>query len=124
VEVFMSVWPWWRRVLLAFGTLCMLVGAIDPLEGSVIILPGAAMVALETFLGGSRHTRLLARAAALVGLGIVALFAVSALGGIGGPKGLPMWAGLVLLPYPIGWLMAVVGAVLRVIEARRSPRLS
>jgi hypothetical protein len=118
-EVIMSVVPWWHYVLLVLGTLCMLVGAVDPLEGSVIILPGTAMIALEAFLGGSRHTRLLARAAALVGLGIVALFGLSAFGGIGGPKGLSWWWGALLLPYPLGWIMGVVGAWRRFRELRK-----
>ena len=115
----MSVVPWWHYVLLVLGTLCMLVGAVDPLEGSVIILPGVAMVALETFLGGSRYTRLLARASALVGLGIVALFGLSAFGGLGGPKGLSWWWGALLLPYPVGWIMGLVGAIRRFIEVRK-----
>ena len=115
----MRVVPWWHYVLLVLGTLCMLVGAVDPLEGSVIILPGTAMAALEAFLGGSRHARLLARASALVGLGIVALFGLSAFGGIGGPKGLPWWWGALLLPYPVGWIMGLVGVVLRFRELRK-----
>lgn len=110
--------PWWHHVLLVVGTLCMLVGAIDPLAGSVIILPGAAMVALEAFLGRSRQTRLLARAAALVGLGVVVLFALSARGGVGGPTGLPGWTVVLLLPYPAGWIMAMIGVVRRFIEMR------
>jgi hypothetical protein len=111
--------PWWHYVLLVFGTFCMLLGAVDPLEGSVIILPGAAMVALEAFLGNSRHMRLLARASALVGLGIVALFALSAAGGIGGPSGLPVWTAVLLLPYPAGWVMGLVGTWRRFRELRK-----
>jgi len=115
----MSAVPRWHYVLLVFGTLCMLVGAIDPLEGSIIILPGTAMVALEAFLGHSRQTRLLARASALVGLGIAALFALSAFGGLGGTTGLSWWWGALLLPYPVGWFMGLVGVGRRFRELRR-----
>ena len=41
----------WSRILIALGSLGMLVGAIDPMEGSLIILPGSLLVALGTFLG-------------------------------------------------------------------------
>ena len=115
----MSAAPWWHRALLVVGTLLMILGAIDPLEGSVIILPGVVMVALGAFLGGSRHTRMLAWAASLVALGVALLFALSARGGIGGPNGLPWWTLVILLPYPAGWIMGLVGAWLRFRELRK-----
>jgi len=37
---------WWSRVLTVVGVAGMLIGAIDPLEGSIIILPGSALVTL------------------------------------------------------------------------------
>jgi len=115
----MTAVPWWHRALLVVGTLLMVVGAIDPLEGSMLILPGVMLVALETFLGGSRFTRLLARAGALVALGIVMMFASSARGGFGGPNGLPWWTMIFLLPYPAGWIMGLVGAFRRFGELRK-----
>jgi hypothetical protein len=39
------------------------------------------------------------------------LFALSAIGGIGGKSGHSMWLGLLILPYPVGWLMALAGGV-------------
>jgi hypothetical protein len=36
----------WPRALLIVGLTGMLLGAIDPLEGSLIILPGSGLVAL------------------------------------------------------------------------------
>jgi hypothetical protein len=41
----------WSRVLIIVGSIAMLVGAVDPMEGSLIILPGSGLVALGTFLG-------------------------------------------------------------------------
>jgi hypothetical protein len=43
----------WSRILIIAGGIAMLVGALDPLEGSLIILPGSGLVALGTFLGHS-----------------------------------------------------------------------
>lgn len=43
----------WSRILVIVGSIAMLVGAVDPLEGSLIILPlpGSGLVTLGTFLG-------------------------------------------------------------------------
>ena len=95
----------------------MLIWAIDPLEGSVVILAGVGIAALSAFLGKSRYRKLLYSAFILVALGVGAMFVVSIFGGIGGNTGRSMWWGLVILPYPVGWIMALVGAILRLIEA-------
>jgi hypothetical protein len=118
-EVAVSAVPWWHRALLVVGAVLMLVGAIDPLEGSLVILPGIALAALEAFLGRSRYARLLAGGSALVGLGVVALMLLSARGGIGRPNGLPWWTVVFLLPYPAGWVMGVVGVIRRFGELRK-----
>ena len=109
----------WPRILLIVGLVLMLLGAFDPLEGSLVILPGSAMVALGAFLGRSRHRRLLLWAFILLAVGVGALWAMSALGGLGGKTGRSMWWALVLLPYPIGWIMGLVGAILRLVESSR-----
>ena len=36
----------WSRILVIVGSIAMLVGALDPMEGSVVILPGSGLVAL------------------------------------------------------------------------------
>ncbi len=101
----------WSRILVIVGLVAVLVGAIDPLEGSLVILPGAALVTLGAFMAGSRHRRFLTWALALLALGVGALFGLSALGGLGGSTGHSFWWGLVLLPYPAGWIMVLVGAI-------------
>ena len=50
-------------------------------------------------------------ALALVALGVGALWGLSAVGGFGGSSGRSMWWGALLLPYPAGWILGVVGAV-------------
>ena len=40
----------WARILIIAGSIAMLIGAIDPMEGSLVILPGSGLVALGTFL--------------------------------------------------------------------------
>ncbi len=107
----MSLADRWPHALVVLGFLGMLVGALDPLEGSLIILPGIALVALGARLGHSRHRVLLYWSLALVAAGVGALWALSAVGGIGAQTGRSNWWALVLLPYPVGWIMGLLGAV-------------
>ncbi len=115
----MSRSGFWSPALLSIGLAALLIGAVDPLEGSMIILPGSAMVALGAFLGRSSYRKLLYWAFGLTAVGIAALFGWSAVGGLGGATGRSGWWGLTLLPYPTGWLMGLVGVVLIYREHRR-----
>jgi len=104
----------WSGVLKVVGGIAMLLGTIDPMEGSVLILVGSGLVALSMFLG--RRERWVIRywtwVFGLIAVGVGALFALSAVGGIGGPRGHSLWWGLLLLPYPLGWLMALLAGVI------------
>ena len=101
----------WARVLIVLGSLAMVIGAIDPMEGSAIILPGSLLVALGSWLGACERRLIAYRMAAfiLVAIGVGALWGLSAFGGIGGQSGLSMWWGLLILPYLIGWSMGIWG---------------
>jgi MFS family permease len=109
----------WSRILVIVGLALMLIGAFDPLEGSLVILPGSGMVVLGAFLGRSRRRTLLLYGFILLAVGVGALWGMSALGGFGGHTGRSMWWALVLLPYPVGWIMGLVGAILRLIESSK-----
>jgi hypothetical protein len=111
----------WARILVILGLLGMAVGALDPLEGSVVILAGVGLVAFGAFLAKRRYRKLLGTSFLLVAVGVGAMFVTSAFGGIGGNSGRSMWWGVVMLPYPIGWITGLVGAILWLIEARRRP---
>ena len=101
----------WSRVLVGLGSLAMVVGAIDPMEGSAIILPGSLLVALGTCLGQCERRLIAYRVAVfiLVAIGVGALWGMSSVGGIGGKSGLSMWWGVLILPYLIGWSMGIWG---------------
>ena len=103
----------WSAILKAVGGVAMLLGTLDPLEGSLLILPGSGLVALGMYLGGRdrRTVRYWTWAFILIAVGVGALFGLSAVGGIGGKDGNSMWWGLLLLPYLAGWLMAVAGGL-------------
>ena len=103
----------WSRILIVVGAVAMLLGTLDPLEGSLLILPGSGLIALGTFLRRGRRgvLRYWVWVFILIAVGVGAMFVLSAFGGIGGKRGHSMWWGILLLPYPVGWLMAVAGAV-------------
>jgi hypothetical protein len=107
----------WSRAMVIVGLAGMLIGAIDPLEGSIIILPSAGLVALGAFLGKSRRRNLLYWSFALTAVGVAALFVLSWFGGVGGPEGHSTWWAVVLIPYPIGWMMGLVGGMLALVES-------
>ncbi len=101
----------WSRGAVVAGSIAMLVGAIDPMEGSVLILLGSALIAHGTYLRQAERGLVAYRTwtLVLIALGVGAMWALSAVGGIGGRSGKSMWWGLLIMPYLAGWLMAVWG---------------
>ncbi len=87
----------------------MLVGAIDPMEGAVLILPGSLILALGTYFDQSERPLFAYRAWVfiLIAIGVGAMWVLSAGGGIGGKSGHSMWWGVLILPYLIGWSMGI-----------------
>jgi hypothetical protein len=96
---------------IVLGLLAMLLGSLDPLEGSLLILPGSGLVALGALLGKSPQRRFLGVAFVLLAVGVGALFGLSAVGGVGGQSGHSMWWLLTTAPYPVGWIMGLVGVL-------------
>lgn len=100
----------------------MLLGALDPLEGSLIVVPGTGLAALGAFLGKSRRRTLLFWSSALVATGVAGMWIASTAGGFGGETGRPIgWGLLILLPYALGWLLGLAGTVLVLIESFQRP---
>ena len=106
----------WTKVLFIIGIVAMIIGALDPLEGSLVILPGSALIALSTFLSKDRHWKIYLASFLGILIGVFFLFYLSSLGGFGGNSALSWWWGLLILPFPIGWLASIV---LLIIKATR-----
>ena len=106
------------RILFTLGVIALIVGAADPLEGAALILIGSGMVAFSTWLNRQAHRILVYRAwlFGMIAFGVSAMFVMSAMGGLGGKTGHSMWWALVLLPYPIGWLLEMANLIARGIE--------
>jgi hypothetical protein len=112
---FMETHRPWSQILVIVGAVAMLVGALDPMEGSVVILTGSGLVALGTFLGNtSRRLRVYwTWTFLLIAFGVGVMFGASAIGGFGGTTGRSTWWAVLVLPYPVGWVMGVVNLFFR-----------
>jgi len=101
----------WSRILLIVGSIAMLLGALDPMEGSLVILPGSGLVVLGTFLGQSERRWIAYRVGVfiLIAIGVGALWGLSSVGGFGGKSGRSNWWAVLILPYLIGWSMGIWG---------------
>lgn len=95
----------WSRILIYIGVVAMVIGIIDPLEGSFIILPGSGLVALGAYIGGNRRRKRLLLCFVLVAIGVGAMIVMSMFGGVGGKTGRSIWWILTALPYPVGWIL-------------------
>jgi hypothetical protein len=101
--------PAWSRILFWLGVLAFVGGALDPLEGACVILAGSVLLLASALLPGAalRHPRRWALVSALIASGTAAMLVLSAAGGISGHTGRSWAWGLLLLPYPAGWLIGV-----------------
>ena len=114
----------WFRPLVIAGLAGMLLGAVDPLEGSIVIAVGRVLVALGTPRRESRVSGRVWLAGLMIIVGVAALWIMSDIGGVGGSTGRSMWWLLVVAPYPVGWILGLVGAVQRLRELKRERALT
>jgi hypothetical protein len=110
----------WSRILITAGSIAMLVGALDPMQGSLVILPGSGLVTLGTFLYNTERGLLIQWLCifGLIAFGVGALFAPGAWG-LGGKSEHSLWWGVLVLPYPVGWVMGIVNLLFRLIRSVR-----
>ena len=102
----------WPKILLIAGFIGMLVGMIDPMEGSVVILAGSFLLAISAFLGRSRRSLIIYLSFGMIAIGVGMLFFLSSLGGVGGTSGRSWWWLLTVSPYPLGWILGIIGTIL------------
>jgi hypothetical protein len=101
----------WSRLLLWIGAAALVLGALDPLEGSVVIVVAAGILMVAAHLGHLQIRRWVDWGGALAALGVAVLWGLSAAGGFGGSSGRSYWWALLLVPYPLGWLLSLSGAI-------------
>ena len=109
----------WVRITYLIGVVALIAGALDPLEGSVAIVAGNIALAFSTFLSKDRHFKIFLSTAIMIIAGVSFLFYFSSLGGFGGTSTLSWWWGLLILPYPIGWLINIILLIIRWQKSRK-----
>ncbi len=101
----------WTRVIIIIGVIALIIGAIDPMEGSIVIAVGCIFTSLATFLTHDRHHKIFLAAAIMILVGVFSLWYVSSLGGFD-PKR-EWWWDVLILSYPIGWLISIIILIIR-----------
>ena len=95
------------RLIHLTGLILLILGSLDPMEGSILIAVATVLFALRSRLNQEAlHRKYMLTAVACVS-GVAALFIISSFGGLGGEKGISWWWGLFILPYPLAWLTLI-----------------
>lgn len=109
----------WHRHLYITGLVACIVGALDPMEGSIVIVFGSALLALSSYFLKDRHAKHFLLHFIFIAIGVVALFTISDQGGLG-PNDLSWWWGLFILPYPLGWLSLIILLIIRAFQKKKT----
>ena len=109
----------WIRIIYILGIISLIAGALDPLEGSVIIAVGSALIALSTRLAHDRNRRIFLTTSIMIITGVCFMFYFSSLGGFGGTSTLSWWWATLIIPYPIGWLINIILLIVRAINRKK-----
>ena len=98
----------WINIIYNLGIVAVILGAIDPLEGSIVILAGSALIAFASHKRMSSYREKFFLSFLLILFGVAFLWYLSSLGGFGGASDLSWGWGLLIIPYPVGWLLAII----------------
>ncbi len=97
----------WKGLLYTVGILNIFLGALDPLEGSILIVIGSILITVYKYLRGDQHKKIFLASCVMIVVGVGYMFYLSTLGGIG-PDNKSWWWIIPVIPYPVGWLLTVV----------------
>ena len=106
----------WIRITYIIGVIALIIGILDPLEGSVVIASGIALLAFSTYLTHDRHWKIFFILLIMIVTGISFLFYFSLLGGFGGQSTLSWWWGTLIPSYTIGWLISIILMITRTVN--------
>jgi len=110
------------NALFIFGIAVMIIGAVDPVEGSILILAGSACIAISTFILKNKQWKWYLYAFLAIVIGVFFLFYLSSLGGFGGDSKLSWWWGLLIIPYPAGWIFTMALLIIRALSKNRQTK--
>ncbi|MCX6230963.1 MAG: hypothetical protein NTZ33_05415 [Bacteroidetes bacterium] len=107
----------WVRIVYIVGVVLSIIGLLDPMEGSVVILLGCALTAITTYIAKDRHQKIFLINFILMLIGVFFLFYISSLGGLG-EGALSWWWGILMLPYPVAVLGNLVLLIVRSLKKK------
>jgi hypothetical protein len=108
------------KVLFIIGAVALIIGAIDPLEGSAVIGAGSIIMTIAAISRHDRHRKLFLLFSGLIAFGIAFMIFFSSFGGFG--KGaLSWWWAILVLPYPLGWIGSVGLLIARAFNKPKAP---
>jgi hypothetical protein len=90
------------ELYLKIGIALIVLGSLDPMEGSILINIGSILLAISGFILGRRWKWWSLIASISITIGVISLWSVSSLGGFDPET--EWWWLLAILPYPVGWL--------------------
>lgn len=116
----MNTQPKWTRITFIVGVVALILGTLDPMEGSVLIAVASVLFAVASHFTADRHRKLFLLFCTLITTGVIYLFAISSIGGFLGDTGRTWVWGLPIAPYPIGWFGTIVLLITRGIQNRKN----
>lgn len=103
----------WTKIGFDAGVIALLIGTIDPLEGSIVISIGSILVGFLSYLSRDKYWKFFFAFTLMIIFGVGAMFYLSSLGGFGGESSLKWFWGLFIITYPIGWLSTIILLIVR-----------
>lgn len=103
----------WLRIAYIFGIIALIIGVVDPMEGSLLISIGGIFLAVSSYLRNDPYWKVFTVASVLIIIGVSFLFYLSSLGGFGGNSALSWWWGLLIIPYPLGWFLSIATLIIK-----------
>jgi hypothetical protein len=104
------------KVLFVIGIIALIIGTIDPLEGSAAILAGSFLISSSMYFLKDKYWKLFSLGFILITFGVFFMFYFSSLGGFGGNSKLSWWLISLIIPYPIGWLLTIILLILKAVK--------
>jgi hypothetical protein len=104
----------WTKVIFIIGAIAIILGIIDPMEGSIVIATGSFFIAFSTFVSRDHYRKIFLVSAIMIIVGVLSMFYVSSLGGFD-PKH-AWWWDVLILPYPLGWLISVITLIVMAVK--------
>ena len=101
------------------GIILFCIGTLDPMEGSLLIVPASIIIAMASYLQHKKYFKIFLINAIMIFIGVFFLWFLSSLGGFGGNSKLSIWWGLTLIPYPLGWLLNVIFLLIHYFKTKK-----